>query len=108
MLRRVLLVAAVVVAAISIAFALKPIGHEYWPRSYSVPFPPPTYTESCGAPVVEAWHGRLVQGQLGSVTMLLPPLISTPGTVGLPEGIFPAPPGPFPGEMPLRALGSVP
>src|SRR5579864_2702318 len=44
----------------------------------------------------------------GSVTMLLPPLISTPGTAGFPAGLLPAPPGPFEGEIPLRAAGSEP
>jgi len=32
----------------------------------------------------------------------------TPGTGGFPEGALPAPPGPFAGEMPVRALGSEP
>jgi hypothetical protein len=44
----------------------------------------------------------------GMVTWPLPPLMSTPRTAGVPEGTFPAPPGPGEGEMPLSAWGSEP
>lgn len=57
-----------------------------------------------------AW-GSLAEGsvpKLGRFTTELPPLMSTPRTAGVPEGTFPAPPGPAPGEMPDRAAGSEP
>jgi hypothetical protein len=40
--------------------------------------------------------------------MLLPPLMSTPRTGGVPEAALPAPPGPFAGEIPARAFASEP
>jgi len=48
--------------------------------------------------------------KLGRVTIVLPPLTETPGTVGLPPGAFPAPPAPALAlvEMPPWAEASEP
>ena len=40
--------------------------------------------------------------------MLLPPLMSTPRTAGVPEAVLPAPPGPLAGEIPPWAFASEP
>src|ERR1700731_3411916 len=50
----------------------------------------------------------LSEPKLGRVTIVLPPLTETPGTAGVPLGLLPVPPGPMAGEMPPRALRSVP
>lgn len=47
--------------------------------------------------------------KLGRFTIaVLPPLIETPGTAGVPLVALPAPPGPALGEIPPRAFGSEP
>jgi hypothetical protein len=46
--------------------------------------------------------------KLGNVMVVVPPWTETPGRAGAPLVPLPAPPGPGFGEMPPRALGSVP